>query len=168
MSFVSIDNLVTPFRDKFHYVTLILVGAVFLAIRLSGAEIEARPVNEPATNRSAAPVTGLNAKGLPNLSIARIPDAPAATTGVNQLGNQFNPAAEVQRLLGNPSAPKTIPDQGTITLPADGATRGSIEDLMRQGTIRRKSPEEEARERERRQLEEAGSLSEIEKRLGLK
>lgn len=169
MSFISVENLVTPFRDKFHYVTLILVAAIFLALRLSGAKIEARPVAEANAGRAAPVVTGLNAKGLPNLSIARIGEAGAPSTSLpSGAGTQFNPATEVQRLLGANAAAKTTSEQGSITIPSDGTHKTSIEDLMKQGTFRRRSAEEEARERERKQLEEAGSLSEIEKRLGLK
>ena len=150
MSLVSVANFAAPFRNRVHLITILLVAIVFATLRLSGASVEVHSSSDPKrtqpidTNRSAANDT-LNPFGRQN----------AAPTRVE--GDEFLRAMRTQ------------PKRNDIPLSLNPNSQGDlIEDVMRPPSApvaRNKAQEQGQTDKDKL---DGGSLSDIEKQLGLK
>jgi hypothetical protein len=147
MSLISVNNFVAPLRQRFHLITIVLITVVFATLRLSGAAIE---VHKDGESRRQALVPTTIAGTAPSASLRR--ESPANQEVLQALREQQN--AEPRR---------DYPLRVTQSAPGD-----LIEDVMRPAEVpiaRNRVEDETAAQR---RDNGKGSLSDIEKQLGLK
>ena len=153
MSLLSFQNFTAPFRQKFHLITIVMVVAVFAVLRLSGAEFEVQ--------RKSGPLS-------PNFAVDTLPSSPFGQSQVNRNAGLPGVGDDSRRM---PSAlPGPNSRTGTFSLRQENQ-RGLIDEVMRPDPVvaaRRQAAEEQQRELDRKVRDGDGSLSDIEKRLGLK
>lgn len=158
MSLFSLRNFVSPFQNKVHLVTIILMTTVFATFRLSGSSLEVQHLDKKAprgTPQYKSPAQAEQA--LQRMLSADAVDVPA------------DPAREVQRLSGQTRSPSTALKPQPFSLSGANTGNTRVEEVINSGPIVPKRNEQETiREQQQEALDQARSLSDIEKRLGLK
>ncbi|MBN8547981.1 MAG: hypothetical protein J0M12_01560 [Deltaproteobacteria bacterium] len=158
MSLVSVSNFTAPFKNRVHFITIILVTIVFATLRLSGASIEVHSAGENKRGGSA-PVTGASRASTSESTSSYAPQEPAPRQEVD--GDIFLRELRAER------AQKA--KQADIPLNLGQNTQDDrIEDVMRPSSppaARNRASEQTQADRS---SSNGGSLSDIEKQLGLK
>ena len=159
MILISINNFLEPFRQRFHLITIILVVVVFATLRLSGAAIEVRNLSEAkrAGSISNEPIrrnpTQLSFPGSNTVAVPATRPDDAKTEELMAALRARNAAQQAQRAEGLKLSPNS---EGYM-----------VEDVMRpaQAPVAQNKADDGSR---RGNDGSNGSLSDIEKQLGLK
>lgn len=157
MSLISVANFVAPFRQRFHLITIVLVTVVFAVLRLSGAAIHAHNLSDgkrPAAGsesarRAAGEYTFSTANG--GAPAARVDDPAAAELLQALRAQQAAQARRPEQLKINPNT------QGDL-----------IENMMRPPPPPVAQNKADSNRGSNGKDSGNGSLSDIEKQLGLK
>lgn len=151
MSLVSVHNFTAPLRHRIHLITIILVTVVFATLRLSGASFEVKNANDPRRGfAESAPASG---------------DA----VGLRQPGQRIDNSA-AEEVLRAMRAQRAVTKRAETPLTIDQNSRGDlIEDVMRPAPPPVAQNKVETSDTSRDRADQgSGSLSDIEKQLGLK
>ena len=156
MSLVSVGNFAAPFRNRVHLITIILVTIVFATLRLSGASIEVRSTSD---GKRAQPS-----------SIDSSRSSTTSREAQNSLGRQ-DPLQQ-QRIDGeaylNAQRAQQAKRADVPLSLGQNSQDDMIEDVMRPSAppvARNRAAEQTQVDKEK---SDGGSLSDIEKQLGLK
>lgn len=162
MSLVSVRNFMTPFKNKVHLVTIVLVTTVFATFRLSGSSFEVRTLDgKNGAGRSQSLSRSAQQSEL-KLHEVLAPE---------NMDFDLNPAKEVQKMTGvqRNATGSTARAVSPLVIPSTASNTTRVEDVINAGPLPPKqSPQEQLRAEQQRELNQARSLSDIEKRLGLK
>ncbi len=161
MSLISLSNFIEPFRQRFHLITIILIVVVFATLRLSGAAIEVR--NLADTRRS--PVSPVDpAKRLPTQ--LTFPSSNSSAPATNVTRPEDARTEELMAALRARNAAQQA--QRTESLKLSPNSQGyMIEDVMRPAAPPVAQNKADDGSRNTNDASN-GSLSDIEKQLGLK
>jgi hypothetical protein len=154
-------NFMTPFRNRVHLVTIILVTTVFATFRLSGSSFEVRSLDGKNSSARSPAVSRSNLQAEMKLQDVLAPE---------NMNFEMNPAKEVQKMTGaQKAASGSARVMPPLVLPQTRANTMRVEDVINSGPLPpQQSPQEQLRVEQQRELNQARSLSDIEKRLGLK
>lgn len=159
MSLVSVANFTAPFKNRVHLITIILVTIVFATLRLSGASVEVHSTSD--AKRSSSVPADTSRTGA-NDTLAPFGRQEAAQPSQQHYeGEDFLRAARAQR------AAQAKHNDASLSI-NQNSQGDLIEDVMRPPAApvaRNKAAEQSQAERDKLQ---GGSLSDIEKQLGLK